>query len=91
MSGYVDYLKLLDNPNPSKPPTKAEDYEEEMPELKMGFGASQGNPEGAKHKHEFGSIPCLTTYCKGGDFKKDYLTVFCSCGETKEILVADRS
>ena len=66
--------------------------EEEIIELpQMGFGASSGNPEPlGKHRHEFRPFDGASPYFKNLDAKVSYLILFCSCGDTKEVIAEDR-
>jgi hypothetical protein len=64
--------------------------EQDVP-LQMGFGGTYGNPEPhGKHKHEFHAFDGAAPYFKQQDAKVGYLTLFCFCGETKELIVEDR-
>ena len=57
----------------------------------MGFGGTYGHPEPTgKHRHEFHAFEGAAPYFKQQDAKVGYLTLFCHCGETKEVIVEDR-
>jgi len=70
---------------------KMDAWEEEIVMPQMGFGSSAGSPEPlGKHKHEFRICDGASPYYKNFDARVGFIMLFCSCGDTKEVVAEDR-